>query len=1050
VFTADGASSGPVTLSFEGQAVDTATTFSDGAGTDVLTRTPRTTAVSWTPPDWSDGESHTSSNLAAIVDGVVNGGTGWVLGSDLAVLMRATGTGQRVATSYDGRAADAPQLRVLMRANIGDLPSIPVLTVRQRLKQIVNDLDHRGTTPIVDTLYEAAVYFRGEKVKWGLTRGTSSDSVRRTTRVSHPASYVGGTVVRDPGCTDLNLNADECVTEKIIDDPDYISPITTACQSNFIVLLTDGLANRNSSKSLIRSLTGKSSCDSTLPGGGDISSAEECGIDLVRFLADETKDQNPDVPGPNSITTYTIGLKISNDWLKKLAEVGGGKFFEAGSTTELVDTFNAIVADVLERTSSFSTPSLSVNSFNRLFHLNEVYFSLFEPKRKVAWPGNVKKYEIREETPEPGVSPGCPPVGDPNPCAVGDILDSTGKRAIGLDGRIVDDAVSFWDTAIDGPEVLKGGAGNQIPAHGDRRVFAFTDAGEPGPGGADLTEDPYQIEDVDDLVPGEDRFSFADPLHGSAVAVTYGGDAGSPVVKVFVGTNDGGIRAINGFNGKEEWIFYPPSELRKQVALRNNPVGNHIYGVDATPSIWLNDVNDNGVIEPGDGDFVRLFIGQRRGGNQIFSLDVTPTDPLDATERGRIDAINPVYRWRIQGGSGQYPRLAQTWSQPKLASVTFGNFPGVGDVTQRTVMLFAGGYDDIQDSGYGPGGLGNAIYMADPVTGDRLLWVSPVDHTGGGDGVLVPPSLGMEFPIPSDLALMDSDGDSAVDRIYVGDVGGNVFRLDLEPKNPLVTSAPGVVPVLGKLATVSSDGTVTDQRKFFEAPDIVQVRGGKAVASVANYDLVTIVSGNRAHPLDDKVQDRFFAFRDTFIGPMPDDGLDSTDGISETYTTLQGPLDTGPVEGDLFDVTDIGELTDKDLSDLQVADGYFLDLVDPGEKGLSSPIILEGKAFFTTYLPESVVSTETCSLAEGGGLLYGIDVLTGTAVFNWDASPSSDPLSVADRTFTLGAGIPSSAVPVFLPDAISLLIGGSGGATVVDPGLKLPRARTFWFEEVVR
>ena len=103
--------------------------------------------------------------------------------------------------------------------------------------------------------------------------------------------------------------------------------------------------------------------------------------------------------------------------------------------------------------------------------------------------------------------------------------------------------------------------------------------------------------------------------------------------------------------------------------------------------------------------------------------------------------------------------------------------------------------------------------------------------------------------------------------------------------------------------------------------------------------------------------------------------------------------------------------------------------------------------FFTTYLPDQVVNTAACTLAEGGGVLYGINVLNGTAVFNWDQSPPSDPLSLADRKMTLGSGIPSAAVPIFQPDGISLLIGGSGGATVVDPGLALPRSRTFWFEE---
>jgi type IV pilus assembly protein PilY1 len=1071
---------------------------------------------------WTVGEPQTSPDLSSIIDAVVNGGVGWDSGQDLAILISTTDTGSRIATTHDVSPGDSPQLRVTMRANVGDLPSIPVTTVRQRLKQVVNELDHRGTTPIVDNLWEAAAYYRGEAVRWGLNRGTSGNSVRRTTRVSHPASYTGGTVVRAPGCTDANLNADACVTENITGGPNYISPITTECQSNFIVLLTDGLANRNSSRGLIQTLTGNSSCATTLPPppistGDPISTSEQCGTELTSWLSDPANDQNASIPGPNTITTYTIGLNISNEWLKRVARESGGEFYEAGTTAQLRQTFNDITSNILQRTTSFSTPSLSVNAFNRLFHLNEVYFSLFEPRHQKAWPGNVKKYEVCADT---------------NVCNLGEILDANGDPAIGSDGRILPTALSFWDDPDfshrpDGAVVQFGGAGNTVngvlppPRHLGRRVFTFTDLSAPPPlGGVDLVTDGHEIRDdnadgsldglndpdpdvnlqtTKDLLgwPGdpvatltpteradlvtelnthiqwirgqdvddedinsdtfEDRYSFYDPLHSSAVAFTMGGDSTSPVVKVVVGTNDGGVRLINGFNGVEEFIFYPQSTLRRLPEVRTNSPGQHHNGVDGTATVWLNDINDNGIIEEGDGDFARIIIGQRRGGNEIYSLEVTPRAGVDPNDRTLIDGINPVYQWRIRGGGTEYPRLGQTWSRPKLATVNLANTPDAGDLGPVTALLFAGGYDDAQDNGFGPGGLGNAIYMADPLTGERWLSVSENDP-GPGDKVVLPndPLVSildepkMTFPIPSDLALLDSNGDGSTDRIVVGDTGGQVWRVDLAPADPAAIPVSRVKAVVGRLGIVSNDQTLGDRRKFFEPPDVVQVRGQPGFSSVPDYDLVTIVSGNRANPLSFTVQDRFYAFRDTVIGPMADDGLPSStpdDGIADNFTSLQGALDSPLIPGDLFDVTNIVDPQGTDLANLQNADGYYFDLVEPGEKGLSSPIVLGGTVFFTTYLPEQVVNVAACNLAEGAGLLYGVNVLNGTAVFNWDQSPVTDPLSVSDRSMALGSGIPSSAVPIFQPDGISLLIGGSGGATVVDPGLALPRSRTFWFEE---
>ena len=120
---------------------------------------------------------------------------------------------------------------------------------------------------------------------------------------------------------------------------------------------------------------------------------------------------------------------------------------------------------------------------------------------------------------------------------------------------------------------------------------------------------------------------------------------------------------------------------------------------------------------------------------------------------------------------------------------------------------------------------------------------------------------------------------------------------------------------------------------------------------------------------------------------------------------------------------------------------------DNGEKSLDAPVILSGKLFFTTYLPEGVVDASSCALAEGSGRLFGVDVLTGGVVFNYDDADGTDERTISDKIYTLGAGIPSSAVPIFQEEGITLLIGGGGGATVVDPDIELPRGRTYWYQQ---
>ena len=141
----------------------------------------------------------------------------------------------------------------------------------------------------------------------------------------------------------------------------------------------------------------------------------------------------------------------------KIADAGQGKFYEASTASDLVSVLQDIFTDILTDPTSFAAPSLSVNAFNRLFHRNEVYFSLFEPSDRTRWSGNIKKYEICD---------GSPPENEGDPtCELGEVIDASDpqKPAIGSDGLIADNARSFWSTVDDGPFVQEGGAGANTP-----------------------------------------------------------------------------------------------------------------------------------------------------------------------------------------------------------------------------------------------------------------------------------------------------------------------------------------------------------------------------------------------------------------------------------------------------------------------------------------------------------------------------------------------------------------------------------------------------------
>ena len=418
-------------------------------------------------------------------------------------------------------------------------------------------------------------------------------------------------------------------------------------------------------------------------------------------------------------------------------------------------------------------------------------------------------------------------------------------------------------------------------------------------------------------------------------------------------------------------------------------------------------------------------------------MDVTPSGVL--TDPEETGDIVPELMWRIEGGSTDFPNLGQTWSRPVVATIRVGNTTE-GETELQDVIAFGGGYDPAQDDGFfGPSAPGNAVYIVDAQTGDLVFTVS-LDDPGVGDNLLY---ADMNCPVPSDLVFFDANGDGTKNRIYVGDLCGKVHRIDIRANtDDGFTGIKASAALFAELSESDPDPLlVADHRKIFFRPSVVQVLNTE-FTTTARYDLVVVVTGLRNNPLNINVDDRVFALREFHVDELTDTDQDGEPDAG-TYFTIQGP--TASETSTLFDATLVVENPEgSDLSDLQSADGWFIELTGPGEKALASPDIISGALTFTTYLPEGVVDFSSCSLAEGSGVLYGVNVLTGGVVFNFD---EAEDLSLSDKTFALGAGIPSSAVPLFQEGGITFLIGGGGGASTFDPNLALQGGRTYWYEQ---
>lgn len=963
--------------------------------------------------------------------------------------------------------------------------------LQTQYKAHVNNLNADTWTPLAETMWEAYRYWAGLSPDYGDNNSSNIAPPRDNNAQDPPGSG------------------------------NYISPFEFACQTGYIVLVTDGDPTIDSAAdSKIKSLPGLASSTCAHADG---TPGTSCLKDLAGWMHDN--DVYAGITGTQSVTTYTIGFgngmsQAGRDLLDETARRGGGEFFTAQNSDELVVALESVFVKILSQTTSFTAPSLSINAFNRQFNRDEIYLSLFKPSNSVAWDGNIKKYKLCTNADRAL-----------NRCTeLSDVLDRDNIKITDASNNILDTARSYWSDSDDGSEVKLGGAGSVVPAAASRNIYTYYAndySALTGPASASIgvpvstatnafytavTANPTLLglpgtatsTDVDTLInwmrgdaDGDPnttgmRWPLGDILHSRAAAVTFGcvgggpcTSASDPIIKLFVGSNDGTIRMINNSSGVEEWAFIPKEMYGMQDALFRNPDGQHQTGIDNTISFWIRDNNRDGVIDPNT-DKVFMFVSMRRGGRDIYGFDATPAAKLEAQN----DTLTPKLMWVIKGGVGDFAQLGQTWSVPRIARIRYkcsgsvcddGN-GNTSDTKSRVVLIFAGGYDPNQDNGIpaGTDTMGNAIYIVDPFTGARLWWASDTGAT------LNLPK--MKYSIPSDLALLDSDRDGNIDRLYAGDMGGQIWRIDLGAQlesGVLDAGTKGYIFADVGCGSTSSTrrihdsagacpagATFQDRRKFFYAPSVGQVSDTFYSNNGANYDIVTIGSGDREDPLDlltsalavppnasadrEAVHNRIYVFRDYnySLGPAPD---------SDTNTA--GWQEPAPLtETDLYDAT-VDTLSSSSnagyqtaLADLKAKKGWYIDLKRQsaitvpnglsttwiGEKVLSRATLFDGVLAVTTFTPANDTnSTTTCQASEGVATEFKLNALNATAVMDFTGDGAKD------RSQQIGGGIPSEVVIVFRPDGTTGLInvGGKGAPPRgTKPGQTNAVDRVYWYQ----
>jgi type IV pilus assembly protein PilY1 len=908
----------------------------------------------------------------------------------------------------------------------------PIESNRSAMKSAINSWDAEGWTPLSETLYEATQYFRGENVVWGLT------SKQETSQ--SPGAVPSVMASRDPS-----------------NPSRYKSPMTADCQKNYIVFLTDGLPTQdNQSNTAIQNLPGfatiNGSATCSIESGLQYNNSGRCTDDLAKWLKES--DLRPDRPGVQNVTSYWIGfgedVKEGTAFLQRVAQRGGGEYYEAADTAELTAAFTDIITRILAQTTTFTSPTVAVNAFNRTQNLNFLYMSVFKPTSSYRWLGNIKKYRI---TP------------------AGVILDENGNAAVDPNtGFFYDGAQSYWSTVVDGADAELGGTASRIPEPATRKIYSnlttgsgtlsenLSDLKTPAnlalanqllldetsavavtgrPAISDLVDWMYGADVFDkdgDSNVTEKRADMGDPLHSRPATVIYGGPADDPDITLYATTNDGVLQAINAKTGQEIWAFAPRELLaRIEKLYENDDVTAREYGLDGAVRVVRLDRNGNGTIEPsgtdinGNGtieaterDAVYLFFGMRRGGSRYFGLDVTSRSA-------------PKLLWSI--GPAELPGVGQSWSSPVPAQVNVNR--SWGSNADKLVLVFGGGYDPAQDTiAYSADGVGNRVFMIDALTGSLIWRAGPTDDTGAQLNLAK-----MTNAIPGDVRILDLSGDGFADRMYAADLGGRVWRFDVrngEPAASLVVG--GVFASLGVGDSASKPAAAN--RRFFYAPDVSLIKSG-----TTNWINVAIGSGHRELPITDQTTvNRFYSLRDYNI---------FTEVASNQYKASCGASEPSPCHQIITDDdTRLVDVTSDLTPTLQPGGvGWKMNLQDVGEKVLAESRTFQGKVYFTTYSPQQrSYNPEYCVATVGLNRLYVVDAVTGAPVFNFDAT-TPGATDVSDRSKELAQGsIAPEVIFVFpTPDADAsnpnppavppiCLIGLESCGT----GLTNPPVRTYW------
>ena len=469
--------------------------------------------------------------------------------------------------------------------------------------------------------------------------------------------------------------------------------------------------------------------------------------------------------------------------------------------------------------------------------------------------------------------------------------------------------------------------------------------------------------------------------------------------------------------GAEEMGFmaYPARQNVKELA--KNSVSPKFYFMDGSPQaadVWF---YPTATSAPSLADeWHTVLVGNmRQGGNVIWALDVT--DPPDASHPQGLNSTLPYpgYLWEFPceassnsqcsgyGSHAYSDYMGETWSDPIVTRirVSVGGDDNSGVGYERWVAIVAGGYSEAGDPNFtaaydsssdaATSRSGRAVFVIDIKTGNLIAMKRFSHDANQGDPR-------MQFSLAATPAVFDLNFDGYADVVYLGDLGGNLWKW--------VITDLAELPASGTIVADSDlDQTPWSWIRLVEADHCEFDAASPSICPVDHYRSIffpptgalihgtlwlAFGTGERnqldfvGYPATTQENNRFYVLKDL-------DPWEKTSPSTPTqarHNDVSGSTDFVPVDG-------------ASTCDYPAAPevGFYIEATD-GEKFITNSSIFFGDIYTLSFLPDQ--NADPCA-AGGDSRLYGFDLRCAEGAF----SSEEGSASVMTRQIDIGGGVPN-------------------------------------------